>query len=156
MDDDCKICSQNNNQAELASRLIWQNDEWLLLHHREPYPLNGWLLLQPKRHIQGVAYFNDREASDYGFITKAVSKTLQDVLHVPKVYLIAFGESIAHMHLHFIPRFEQMASQYLGFGIADLYRSVSDRSEESANANDVDNTILELRKRFEKTPPINN
>ena len=155
MEPDCKICKQNSGEIDLARHVIWENDYWLVRHHSAPYPVVGWLLLQPKRHVQGIAYFSAKEVTEYGFIAQAISASLQIVLNVSKVYTIAFGESVSHMHQHFIARDQEMSSEFLGFGIADLYRGIANCTIESKDANAVRKLIESLSKRFKDQPPIN-
>jgi diadenosine tetraphosphate (Ap4A) HIT family hydrolase len=139
---------QNSGEINLAEHVIWENDSWLVRHHSAPYPVAGWLLLQPKRHVQGIAHFSAREVQEYGLIAQAISISLQNTLNVSKVYTIAFGESVSHMHQHFIPRSQEMPSEFLGFGIADLYRGISNGSFESKDSGDVGKLVRRLRKVF--------
>ena len=148
MNTDCTICMQNSGEINLAEHVIWENDSWLVRHHSAPYPVVGWLLLQPKRHVQGIAYFSAREVQEYGAIAQEISISLQNTLNVSKVYTIAFGESVSHMHQHFIPRSQEMPSEFLGFGIADLYRGISNGSFESKDSSDVGKLVRNLRKSF--------
>lgn len=150
----CIICNQNAGTIDITDQIIWQNEDWLLRHHKEPFPLKGWLLLQPKRHVQGVAYFNQKEASEFGNLTRLICLELQTILTISKVYMIAFGESIDHMHVHFIPRYPSLPSKFLGFGIADLYRRIANCDIGGASKNDVSILIEELKERFKNKPPI--
>ena len=155
MKTDCTICRQNSGEINLAEHVIWENNSWLVRHHSAPYPVVGWLLLQPKRHVQGIAYLSAKEVTEYAFIAQAISLSLQNALNVSKVYTIAFGESVAHMHQHFIARDKEMPPEFLGFGIADLYRGISNSTIESKDANDVRKLIESLSKLFKDHPPIN-
>jgi diadenosine tetraphosphate (Ap4A) HIT family hydrolase len=154
METDCIVCKQNSGEINLAELVIWENHSWLIRHHPDPYPVVGWLVLQPKRHVQGVAYFNSREAQEYGPITQAIALALQNTLNVTKVYMIAFGESVPHMHQHFVPRNKEMPDEFLAFGISDLFRGVLNRTIESKDANDVRKLIESLRELFKDNPPI--
>jgi diadenosine tetraphosphate (Ap4A) HIT family hydrolase len=144
----CTICRQNSGDINLANYLIWENDSWLVRHHSAPYPLVGWLLLQPKRHVQGIAYFTTKEVHEYSVLARFISLSLQRSLNVPVVYTIAFGESMPHMHQHFIPRNLEMSPEFLGFGIADLYRGTLNGSFKSKDSSDVYKLVTKLRKAF--------
>ena len=75
-DETCSICRSNAADDGTA---VFENDLWLIKHTGSPFPLAGWFLLQPQRHVQGPARFNDEEATNFGPALRHFMRTLEVV-----------------------------------------------------------------------------
>ncbi len=78
----------------------------------DTYPLNpGHALLVPRRHI---ARWFDATPEEQAALTAAIdkAKTAIEEVHTPQGYNIGFndqkagGQSVPHLHIHVIPRYE--------------------------------------------------
>ncbi|MDB4021018.1 HIT family protein [Litorivicinus sp.] len=150
----CMICGIVNAESCSSTKVIWESDSWLLMHDQNPAPIAGWLILLPKRHVQGISGLTEAEAKHFGMMARAVAKGIENTLGVPKVYMIAFGEAVPHMHVHFIPRELDMSEQYFGFGIADLQRKVKAQVELTVSDEITSKTVASLTAYFKACPPL--
>ena len=87
-----------------------------------------------QRHVQGPAHFNADEAANFGLAVGHIEKKQLELTGCLRMYTVAFGESVPHLHAHLIPRYEGSAPNAVddedkpfegyAFGIADLARDV--------------------------------
>jgi diadenosine tetraphosphate (Ap4A) HIT family hydrolase len=150
----CVICDQNASADKLVMDVIWVSPSWVLLHDSAPSPVSGWLTLQPQRCVQGVSKLTEEEALQFGGISRKIARGIEVVLDVPKVYSISFGESVSHLHCHFVPRYLEMPPEYLAFGVADLFRDTKSGLREPADSKKTKLAIHLLRDYFSVNPPI--
>jgi diadenosine tetraphosphate (Ap4A) HIT family hydrolase len=68
----------------------------------------GFLILQPRRHVEHIAEFTADEAAEFGPLLKRVSQALINVRHPEKVYVCSFGSMIRHVHFYLIPQLRGM------------------------------------------------
>lgn len=149
-DETCSICRSNAGEDGGA---VFENDLWLIKHTGSPFPLAGWFLLQPQRHVQGPARFNDEEATNFGPALRHFMRTLEVVTGSPRSYVVAFGESYPHMHAHLIPRYADLADDEVAWGIADRFRAISAGQQTGVPDADVANIIEAYRAALEADPP---
>ena len=149
----CLVCEQNNHDKEPLLKVIWESSAWVL-HHDLGSPVLGWLILQPRRCVQGVSKLTRQEASEFGSISRDVALGMELILNVPKVYSLSFGERVSHLHAHFVPRYPDMPEEYLAFGIGDLYRDTLAGLREPPVTKDLDRVICKLKKYFSANPPL--
>jgi diadenosine tetraphosphate (Ap4A) HIT family hydrolase len=126
----CSICRLHGDVALASALEIARSDLWLLRHHPLPAPVEGWLLLDARRHLGGPLDFTDQEAASWGVAVRAASQLVQELSGCDRVYAIAFGEGAPHLHLHLIPRFAADPAS-AAWAVADLYRAV-ERGERPA------------------------
>lgn len=152
-DPKCGVCKQNAGEIDIPGGVLWQNDLWLVRHGAPPYTLAGWTMFHAQRHVQGPAHFNDAEAASFGPVLRHVTKALEEVTGAPRVYFVAFGESVPHMHAHIAPRYASLPATSAAFGIADLYRSVAKGEAKGATAEEAMGVALKLKQALAKNPP---
>ena len=121
---ECPICTLHNDPGACARHEISRTPLWVLRHHPDPAPLPGWLLLDARRHCGGPIHFTPEEACSWGASVQQASQLVARLSTCERVYVIAFGESARHLHLHLVPRFgSDPASE--AWEVADLYRAVA-------------------------------
>jgi diadenosine tetraphosphate (Ap4A) HIT family hydrolase len=101
----CGICERNADRGLAWGRTLWENDHWLLRHNRAPYGVAGWSVLYSKRHVAGIAHFNDTEVAQLGPLLRSVELLLEHVTGALRVYTAAMGETSPHFHAHLVPRY---------------------------------------------------
>ena len=119
-------------------------------HDSAPCPIAGWRTLQPKRHVQGISGLTENEAARFGILSRSISIGIEQALGVSKVYSISFGESVSHMHVHFIPRYPNLDTDYMGFGIADLQRNVKRQLAAACDPKEIIKAISLLKNVLER------
>src|SRR5262245_43948841 len=99
----CGICESLSGPKAVTP--LFENDLWHVRHMDAPYGVAGWMMLISKRHVGGPAYFNDREAANFGPALRHFEKTLEEVTGALRIYTAALGESHPHLHCHMVPRY---------------------------------------------------
>jgi len=108
-DSACDVCHANAGEAPSPGGVIFANDLWFVRHTPPPAPLAGWMMLHPQRHVQGPAHFTDEETENFGPVLRHLTRTLEKVTGALRIYVVAFGESVPHMHAHLAPRYAHFA-----------------------------------------------
>jgi diadenosine tetraphosphate (Ap4A) HIT family hydrolase len=118
----CVACEANAGQRAVPGGVIHQDAGWRLEHALSPAPLAGWLVLKPLRHCEGLEALTEAEAASLGPLLHHAGAALQVVTGAAKVYTAFWGEAVAHLHLHLIPRAPDLAEALRGPGIFELLR----------------------------------
>ena len=140
----CAICNLHSNESERAKYEITRNKLWVLRHHPNPAPLQGWLLLDSHRHLKGPIDFEPEEAASWGRAVQSSSRLVQQLTKCDRVYAIAFGEGAHHLHLHLIPRL-QLDPATTAWAVADHYREISSSKCAATNINQVAKFVEQAR-----------
>jgi ATP adenylyltransferase len=114
----CILCLVRDGDPEVPDLTVWRDG--LFIASVNLYPYNpGHLLVYPVRHVEDIRELTAEEER----ALCALQRRLLDLLgstHAPHGYNIGYnigsagGASIAHLHLHIIPRYRGE------MGIADL------------------------------------
>lgn len=102
---ECLFCDDDFFNED---NLIFENKFWRVIYDSFPVS-NGHVLIIPKRHIESIFNLSFEMLSLFNVI-KMVKKFLDDKFH-PDGYNIgindgiASGQTIKHMHIHMIPRY---------------------------------------------------
>jgi diadenosine tetraphosphate (Ap4A) HIT family hydrolase len=150
---DCSQCKANAGETDIAGGVIWQNNLWLVRHAPPPYALAGWTMFNTQRHVHGPAHFTDDEAASYGPTLRHITRTLEEITGALRIYQIAFGESTPHMHTHLIPRYEDLPSEHIEFGIGDLNKAVASGAQPGVPEEEVLVMAENLRAALKASPP---
>ena len=113
----CGVCQS------LASPSLYEDDLWCV-RHAEPAGVPGWMLLISKRHVAGLAHFDDREAAAIGPALRHFERVLEQVTGALRIYTAAMGESSPHFHAHMVPRYATMPRDAKAWSVFDLQRAV--------------------------------
>ena len=152
-DSSCGICHFNAGEVDSPGGVIFENDLWHVRHTGAPFPLAGWFLLLPQRHVQGPARFTDAEAANFGPALRHFMRTLEVVTGAPRSYVVAFGESVPHMHAHMVPRYADLPDPDVAWGLADRFRGIAAGAREGIPEAEVMSTIEAYRAALAKNPP---
>jgi ATP adenylyltransferase len=116
--DGCVLCAIRDGKAGDPDLSVHRDRLFVVTVNLYPYN-PGHLLIFPARHVEDVRSLDDREALHLHRLQAHLLAAL-DRTHAPRGYNIGYnmgsvaGGSIAHLHLHVIPRFPNET------GIADL------------------------------------
>ncbi|MCY4111535.1 MAG: hypothetical protein OXF96_06300 [Chloroflexi bacterium] len=149
----CDVCHANAGEAPSPGGVIFANDLWFVRHTPPPAPLVGWMMLHPQRHVQGPAHFTDEETENFGPVLRHLTRTLEEVTGALRIYVVAFGESVPHMHAHLAPRYAQMPNDAVAWSLSDTFRQVAGGELPGADQGDVDRIIADYRAALEADPP---
>jgi histidine triad (HIT) family protein len=68
-------------------------------------PYRGYLFVEPRRHVAGLADLDPAEATEAGRLVTAAAAALRAVAGADHVYAAVIGHAIPHLHIHVIPRY---------------------------------------------------
>jgi diadenosine tetraphosphate (Ap4A) HIT family hydrolase len=108
--DECLSCNVTAGRVQTPGGVLFDDGLWHLTHQVSPALLAGWLILQPKRHIESLAELTPEEAAAFGPIMQRASKALEDATEPERLYVFSFGELVRHLHFYLIPRLAGMAT----------------------------------------------
>jgi diadenosine tetraphosphate (Ap4A) HIT family hydrolase len=118
----CVACEANAGQRTAPGGVIHQDVYWRLEHALSPAPLAGWLILKPLRHCEGLEELTEAEAAALGPLLRRACAALRAATGAAKVYSAFWGEAVAHLHIHLIPRAPDLAEELRGPAIFELLR----------------------------------
>ena len=105
MDNNCPFCKVESEREIIASSL-------LSVAFYDGFPVSpGHALIIPKRHVSSFFYLSKEERQDLLNLADSVKRILEERYH-PDGYNIginvgeAAGQSIFHVHMHLIPRYQ--------------------------------------------------
>ena len=110
-DNGCIACDVVAGRIVPPGGIVLDDGVWVLSHSISPVLLRGWLILEPKRHVEHLADLSEVEAVALGPLIARVSSAVMRVLQAEKVYACSFGEDVRHVHWYLIPRYADMSVQ---------------------------------------------
>ena len=94
----------------------------MLTHQVSPASLAGFLILQPRRHVEQIVDLTMDEAAEFGNVLRRATRALTHVVAPEKVYVCSFGSAVKHVHFYLIPRSADMPADLVG---ADLLKELA-------------------------------
>ncbi|HJW84721.1 MAG TPA: HIT domain-containing protein, partial [Anaerolineae bacterium] len=77
----------------------------------------GSLVVEPKRHVPGLADLTDGEAQAIGLLVARLSRGLKSSEGAEHVYLFVLGHQVAHLHVFVVPRYPGTPREYWGMRV---------------------------------------
>ena len=74
----------------------------------------GYVMVEPKRHVAGLADLTDAEAQRIGLMVTRLSRALRACMAAEHIYSFVLGHHMAHLHIHLVPRYPGAPRQYWG------------------------------------------
>jgi diadenosine tetraphosphate (Ap4A) HIT family hydrolase len=74
----------------------------------------GYLIVEPKRHVEGLQNLNKQESESLGVLITRLSKALTAIEKVEHVYLFVLGHHTSHLHFHLVPRYANTPKKWWG------------------------------------------
>jgi len=108
--DSCVLCSIAGGDEKIGSLFVAQGTLVAVCVNKYPYN-SGHILLFPKRHITDYRELEKHEEDELSRVLRDSLDILDD-LYSPSGYNIGYnigqfaGASVAHLHLHVIPRYQ--------------------------------------------------
>src|SRR5688572_31972346 len=101
----CSSCEIAAGRRGTPGGIIHDSGLFTVTHHGNPHhAMAGFLILQPRRHVEHIADFSGEEATEFGALLKRASRALMDVCQPQKVYVCSFGSVVNHVHFYLIPQ----------------------------------------------------
>jgi len=77
----------------------------------------GTLMVEPRRHVPGLADLTDAEAQAIGLLFARLSRALTNSERAEHVYLFVLGHAVPHLHLWLVPRYPGTPREYWGLRV---------------------------------------
>jgi histidine triad (HIT) family protein len=108
----CAFC----DPKVLGRQKFYEDDLVLALYTHKPI-LPGHCLVLPKRHVERFELLTDEEITQIGRVIKKVDQAVTKVFGTSSYLLlqkngIEVGQSVPHVHVHYIPRKEGDSSTF--------------------------------------------
>ena len=116
---ECLSCKSLSGEKRISPAItIYQNASWTV-EHAYPTGLPFWLVIVLREHKEAMHELNEAEFQDLLSIQKRAVKILRKLTGCKKEYIIVMceGEGFQHLHVHIIPRAEDMPDEYKGKNI---------------------------------------
>jgi len=141
----CVGCEIVAGRIKTPGGLIYQDDSWTVTHSisSDGAPLQGMLILQPKRHCTHLADLASEEIENLGLILRETCKAINEILCPAKTYACSVGEGVKHVHFMIIPRMEGMP---IG---AELFKQVIEEHKWSCSFEDAAEIAVRVHRRLD-------
>lgn len=107
-DSNCIFCKIAN--GEIPSKTLYEDDSFRVILDISPAS-KGHAIILPKNHAASLYEFSDEDAGKILIVAKKVATALKDILHCDGMNILqnngeAAGQTVFHLHVHLIPRYE--------------------------------------------------
>jgi histidine triad (HIT) family protein len=116
---DCFICQKHRGELPIPGGLIYEDDLLAVCHLQLPEgepnrTYLGYLIIENKRHVPGLAELTVEEAQALGLMASRLARALKESECAEHIYQFVIGHGVAHMHIHIVPRYPGAPRQYWG------------------------------------------
>lgn len=127
---DCSICAHLSPASPGPRYPIHEGASWLLEHTANPTAITGWLRLVIRRHVEALHELNQEEWVELQSLLAAATSALHAVTGCDKEYVMCFAEGVGtrHIHLHVVPKQEDLPEDQRGAKIFSLLNVPADQA----------------------------
>jgi histidine triad (HIT) family protein len=115
---DCLICRKHSGMVSVPGGALFEDRLVYAGHAQIPNgqaaAYLGYLMLEPKRHVPGLADLTDEEAQALGLLAARLSRALVASQGAEHVYAFVLGDRVPHVHIHLVPRYPGAPAEYWG------------------------------------------
>ncbi|HXN60722.1 MAG TPA: HIT family protein [Acidimicrobiales bacterium] len=122
----CFVCSKHRAEDDAEGGILYL-DKLVYAGHVHTMggtgAYRGHLVLEPRRHVEGLGLLDDAEAKRIGWLTNRLAALLRDELAAEHVYSFVLGgasvtaRTPAHLHVHLVPRYPGTPPEFAGTAI---------------------------------------
>jgi histidine triad (HIT) family protein len=112
---DCFVCRKHGGEIAMPGGPVYDDASMCVSHigGAEGTYL-GYLMIEPKRHVRGVADLNEEEAQKLGLLVARAGRALTRSEGAEHVYVFVLGDAAQHLHVHVVARYPGAPRQYRG------------------------------------------
>lgn len=101
----CKIAT-----GEIPSKTVYEDDDFRAILDISPAS-KGHVIILPKNHADNIFEISDEDASGIMLVAKKIASKVKNVFGCDGVNILqnngeAAGQTVFHLHVHVIPRYE--------------------------------------------------
>ena len=119
----CFVCLKHQDNFNFPGGVIFQDELIFASHSLIPDGQSGaylgYLIVEPKRHVEGLQNLNKVESDALGTLITRLSRALVNSENAEHVYLFVLGHNTPHLHYHLIPRYANTPLEWWGFRLDD-------------------------------------
>src|SRR5690606_14135997 len=149
---DCRSCRENEGVEIPVHGVAAKTARWFVRHAPPPYGLAGWMVIQPIRHIASPEQFDDEEAREFGTFLRHCQRVLRSTTGALRMYTAIMAENVPHMHIHLVPRYEQMPLGMKGWAVFEVHR-LAEAGELDVDPATVEDIVTRFRQALVQDPP---
>jgi diadenosine tetraphosphate (Ap4A) HIT family hydrolase len=122
---DCAVCAKHRGERPPPGGpvheddLVYASHAFDLLGTGEDSYLAGHLMVEPKRHVAGLADATDDEAAAIGRLVSRLARALVASEGAEHVYSFVMGHQTPHLHVHVLPRYPGTPREYWFLAVYD-------------------------------------
>jgi histidine triad (HIT) family protein len=114
----CFICRKHRGEITIPGGAVYENELLYAGHAQirdgQDTVYLGYLMVEPRRHLAGLADLNDEEAQALGVLVSRLSRALRASVGAEHVYAFVLGDRVPHLHVHLVPRYPGAPPEYWG------------------------------------------
>lgn len=108
VDADCIFCKIIS--GEIPSRTVYEDDSYKAIMDVSPAS-RGHVIILPKNHAANIYEISDDEAAGAMIVAKKIALAMKEALGCDGINILqnngeAAGQTVFHLHVHVIPRYE--------------------------------------------------
>ena len=103
----CPGCAYSKHEFELPCGMAYENDNFTLSQDWE-LPIEGFLIVSPKRHIEKLSELTDDERNEMFDIVNKTIKILRENSVCDRFEIIFEEKENRHLHVWIMPRHKWM------------------------------------------------
>ena len=134
---DCFVCRKHRGEIRAPGGAIYEDDLVYAGHaaipEGEAVAYLGSLVVEPKRHVPGLAGLTDLEAQRIGLLVTRLSRGLETTEGAEHVYLFVLGHQVPHLHVWIVPRYPGTPREYWGTRVDEWPQAPRGDAQEIAN-----------------------
>ena len=140
---DCIGCAIQNGEVESVGGKIAVTENFEV-HQDYEIPIDGFMILSSKRHVEGISDFNEKERYELINFLFNIRKAMKEVLRVEHVYLVQEEDSSSHFHIWIFPRLDWMKE--FGTGIESVRPIMEHARKNMKTKSNLDQVKDEIKK----------
>jgi len=116
---ECFFCRSLEDRAAFEERGVYEDDLLRATHpiEEEGPTFLGTVLVQTKRHAEGLAGLTDAEAERLGWLVTRLSRALGTTVGAAWTYAYCFSEGYRHVHLFVDARYPNLPAAHVRLGL---------------------------------------
>ena len=147
----CYGCAYANHEFSIPCGMVYEN-EYLTISQDWELPINGWIVLCPKHHVEKLEDLTDKERNVLFEHVNLTTKYLKE-LGVSEYFSVEMEErKNVHFHISVIPKHEWMkevAGSWMdNIGAFTEYAKTNLRTKQ--NLQNIENTVKKLSNLFKE------
>ena len=133
---DCFVCRKHQGKISIPGGAVYE-DELIYAGHAsipkgQTTTYLGSFMVEPKRHVQGLADLTDTEAQKVGLLIARLSRALKTSEGAEHIYLFVLGHAVPHLHIWVVPRYPGTPREYWGLRVDEWQEAPRGGAEEIA------------------------